>query len=153
MSSYTFDRVKLAVAKGELTFFAVNDGDFRLALVTSAAFDNMANGALSDSILWSDVEYTEITQDANYNTDGYTGHQQLTSVGLLEVDVNGLTQLKVSASDISFPISTIDADGAIIYKNDSRLTLIEAIDFGGKVTSNNGVFILELSKLGWIRIH
>jgi len=153
MSSYTFDRIKLAIAKGELTFYNVNDGDFKLALVTSAAFDNMATGALSDSILWSDVEHTEITQDVNYNTEGYDGHQDLKSVGLLEVDVDGLTQLKVSASDMTFPISQIDADGAIIYKNDSQLTLIEAIDFGGKVSSNNGVFIIELSKNGWIRIH
>lgn len=153
MSSYTFDRVKLAVAKGELTFYNVLDNDFYLALVTSAAFDNMENGALSDSILWSDVQHTEITQNVNYNTEGYTGHQGLKSVGVLEVDVDGLTQLKVSATDISFPISKIDADGAIIYKNDSHLTLVEAIDFGGKMSSNNGVFILELSTKGWIRIH
>ena len=153
MSSYVFDNVKLKLAKGEITFFAVPDGAYKLALVTSAAFQNIENGALSDNEFWSDVSGTEITQNINYNTQGYNGHQDLKNVGLLEVDVNGLTQLKISATDISFPISKIDADGVIIYRNDINKTLIEAIHFGQKVSSNNGVFIIELSKNGWIRIH
>ena len=41
MASYTFDRVKLAVAKGELTFYGVSNGDFKLAWVTSAAVENV----------------------------------------------------------------------------------------------------------------
>jgi len=153
MSSYVFDTVKIRIARGEITFYNIPDGGYRLALVTSAAFANMSTGALSDKVTWEDVKHTEITQDVNYNSEGYNGHQKLKNIGLYEEDVDGFTQLKISATDISFPISTINADGAIIYKDDSHLTLIEAIDFGGKISSNNGVFLLELATKGWLRIH
>lgn len=155
MASYTFDSIKLKIAKGEITFYGIPDGGFKLALVTSAAFASPTTGNLSDNEFWNDsvVSATEITEDANYNNTGYTGHQDLTNIGIVEVDVDGFTQLKVSANDISFPVSQIDADGAIVYKNDTNKTLIEAIHFGGKISSNNGVFILDLSTQGWIRIH
>jgi len=150
--SYTFNKIKLKMAKGELKFYGIPDGGFKLVLVTSAAFENQETGALSDNEFWGQVSGTEITQDGGYNTDGYTGHQDLINIGTQEVDVNGLTQLKVSATDISFPVSTIDADGAIVYKNDTNKTLIEAIEFDVKQISNSGVFYINLSKNGWIRI-
>tara|TARA_Y100000310_G_C20704329_1_gene833671 strand:- start:39256 stop:39717 length:462 start_codon:yes stop_codon:yes gene_type:complete len=153
MASYTFDGVKLKVAKGEMIFFGVSDGDFKMALVTSGVFENQSTGAMSDSTVWDDVSACEITENVNYNTVGYTGPVDLTNVGTLEEDVNGFTQLKVSAIDVSYPVSQIDADGAVVYKNDASKTLVEAIHFGSKISSNNGVFNVNISNNGWIRIH
>lgn len=154
MSSYKFDSVPLKIAKGQITFYGVVDGDYKLALVTSAAFDNLSTGSLSNFSTWNEVSGTEINVvGSGYNSTGYTGLQSLEGVGLLEVDVNGFNQLKVSANDITFPLSTIDANGAIIMKNDADKTLINAIDFGAKKPSNNGAFVVNLSKDGWIRIH
>ena len=107
MSTYVFDGVKLKVAKSELSFYGVPDGGFKLALVTSAAFENSETGSLSDEDYWSGVSGTEITENSAYFTTGYTGHQDLNSVGLLEVDSGGYTQIKVSASDISFVVPLI----------------------------------------------
>jgi len=152
MSTYVFDNVKSLMAKSQLSFYGVPDGGFKLALVTSAAFTNSETGSLSDEQYWSGVSGTEITEDSAYFTVGYTGHQDLNSVGLLEVDSGGYTQIKVSANDISFPVSKIDADGAIIYKNDTNKTLIIAIDFGEKKRSSDGVFNMGMSENGWIRI-
>lgn len=152
MSSYVFDHVKEKMAKGELTFDAP-DGAYKLALVTSAVFDDFANGALSDAEGWyADLSGYEITEDSNYNTAGYTGHQNLINLGFIETDVAGFTDIKVSATDIVFPISTIDADGAVVYKDDTNGTLIVAIDFGGRIISNNGTFQVNTSQKGFLKI-
>jgi len=153
-TSYVFDHVKLLIAKGELKFYNIPADGFRLALVTSAAFDNFATGAFSDYMYWNQVSGSEINAPGSgYNYTGYTGPESLINNGTLEEDVDGFTQLKVSASDIAYPISTIEADGAVVYKNDAQGTLVTAIHFGEKKSSNNGSFIIDLSTDGWIRIH
>lgn len=151
MGSYVFDHVKLKIAQSNLSFKNVTDGSFKLVLVTSGVFDDFNNGALSNETSWDDISEYEISEP-DYNTDGYTDSIDLNDVGTLEVDVGGFTELKISATDISIPVSKIDACGAIIYKNDEDNTLISAIDFGGKVSSNNGVFVINLSTNGWLRI-
>jgi len=153
-TSYVFDHVKMMVAKGQIIFYNIPDGGFKLALVTSAAFDNFSAGAFSDYEYWNDVSAAEINvTGSGYSSKGYTGPESLVNNGTSEEEVNGFTQVKVSATDMSYPISTIDADGAVVFKNDSTCTLITAIHFGEKKSSNNGSFIIDLSTEGWIRIH
>ena len=62
-----------------------------------------------------------------------------------------LDDVYISATDISFPISTIDANGAVVFKNDTSGTLVNAIDFGSKISSNNGVFQVPVSN-GFVKI-
>jgi hypothetical protein len=151
MAGYVFDTVKLKVLKAEITF-DVPDGTYKAALVTSAAFIDFGTGALSDKEFWSEVSGTEITEDSTYNTVGYNGPENINNSGFTEVDVFGFTQQIVSADDISYPVSTIDADGVIIYRNDASGTLINAIHFGQKISSSQGVFNMPFSTDGYIKI-
>jgi hypothetical protein len=149
MASYIFDGVKLKIFTGNMDFeFA--DGDLKLALVTSAVFANWNTGALSDSDYWYELSAYEITEDSNYNTSGYS-QQDLNNVGLNEIDVNGFTHLVVSADDINFAISTIDAYGAVIYESADE-SLVVAVNFNSLVSSNNGTFNIPLSTTGVLKL-
>lgn len=143
MASYTFDSLKSKMATAEITF-DVPDGSYKVALVTSAVFANPSTGALSNSEFWNEVSAYEITEDVNYNTESYVGPENMTNVALIETDNSGYTNVNISATDIVYPISTIDANGAVVYRtSDGRL--ICAVDFGVKRISNQGTFTVALS--------
>ena len=85
-ASYKFDKVPLKVAQKDLTLDSVVDGTYVLVLVTSAVFDNFGTGALSDNEYWYDISGTEINVvGSGYNSDGYTGPDDLINVGTYEV--------------------------------------------------------------------
>lgn len=160
MSSYVFDQIKPLVATGSFNF-AVGDNVFYIALVNETVFDDFANGAMSSEINWSDIESSDISQDANLNNAGYE-IKPLVGVTLVDVDSLGFTQTHVMADDVLYPISTIDAFGAVIFRNNAGSIggggqpvydgqLITALEFGGRVSSNNGVYTIKLSD-GFLRI-
>ena len=144
MSSYTFDHLKEKMAKAEINFDVV-DGAYKVALVTSAVFENEETGSMSDYTSWSEVSAYEISEDAGYNSISYVGSENINNIGFVNINNGGYTTVKLSASDVVYPISTIDANGAVIYANDANKTLICAVDFGRKIISNNGTFTISLS--------
>ena len=152
MASYTFDQIKVNVAIGAFDMSNVPDGAYKVALVTSAVFADEATGSLASETSWDDISQHDITNSASYNNEGYTGAVDITNVGILSGAVNGFVQVKISATDVVFPQSQIDADGAVIYKNDVNKTLYQAMDFGGKQSSNNGIFTIPMADNGFLRI-
>jgi len=161
MSSYVFDDIKNLVAKGQIVF-EVPDNTFYLALVNEEVFMDFTNGSLSNSKRWSDISDNEINASgSSLNNSGYE-IRPLLGVTVDNVDVNGFTHTIVKAADVNYQISTIDAYGAVIFKNDEGSvnpdgshnydgTLINAIDFGERVSSNNGVYTIKLSE-GFLNI-
>lgn len=155
MSSYIFDQIKPLVATGGINF-QMPDDVLYIALVDHTIFDDFNNGAMSNSSIWSDISNNEIINDTSLNINGYE-ILPLINITLTYVEVSGFTQVHVKANDILYPISTIDAYGAVIFRNDNGNvngpdgTLITALDFGGRVSSNNGVYTVKLSD-GFLRI-
>jgi len=152
MSSFIFDKAKLKIAKKEIDFI---DDTFKIALVTSAAF--VDPGPTSNLENWGDVSATcEITTDGSYSTDGYVaGGVELTNVDFIEVEDGRFTAFTVSATDVDAwdggVLSTIDADGAIIYDTSASNANICAIDFGSKASSSNGALTVPTSN-GWLTL-
>ena len=160
MASYVFDQVKRFVASGTLNFTNVNDGQYRVALVTEGA----VSSTLSDKTRWSEISQYEINDpsNSNYNSEGYPGHSDakpgnpLNGVNTIEMaDAgedcdDGLPDIKVYADNVNYNVSTIDAAGAVILRGrtDTDYDLITMLDLrnGGElVRSNNGVFQILLS--------
>ena len=148
MSSFIFDQVKDMAVKGQLDF---TSGTFKLALLDNTIVDSPASW--SDKTLWSEIEQYEIDESAvGYNYVGYT-QKTLTNVGVTtdtnDADGDGLTDYKVYADNVTWVQSTIDADCAVIYKDDgATLSLICAIDLrpnGTTVSSTVGTFTVTLS--------
>lgn len=151
MASYVFDQVKKFVAAGTIKFDIDN---YRVVLVTDAAFDP----SFSSYDTWDEMSDVEITQNSEYNREGYPGHSdsapgtQLKNVGYVlgdDQDDDGYPDVVVYSDNITYNVSTIDAAGAIILRGrtDGKYDLISALDFrtpggGNYISSNNGVFSL-----------
>lgn len=160
MSSYVFDQIKPLVSEGNINF--VQSGLFYIALVDETAFADFTTGALSDFAEWSDISANhEIINNPALNSVGYQ-ILPLNNVSSTDVDVNGFTQTLIEADDIIYQASKIDAYGAVVFMNDNggvdgggqpiyNGTLVTALDFGGRVSSNNGIYTISLSG-GFLRI-
>ena len=136
MASFVFDKVKERIAKGEINF----DGNenLKLALVDES-FWSVA--ALKNQEKWvtGGIKGFEIHEEG-----GYTGAVDLENV---VVEFNQATQYEYNAyvkcDDVTFGTNTtISARGAVVYEDDEEDdgNLICAIDFGGNVSSSNGVY-------------
>jgi len=157
MSSYIFKNVKKYAAIGKLNF---NNGIYRVALCTHELVDTPKT--YWDKEYWSDINEFEITNVTGYPNDGYEttptapGHP-LQGIGVVYKDDagipcdDGLEDILVYANDVSYNISHIKADCAVIMKKNisGQYELICAIDIrvdGQSVISNNGVFKLLFSE-------
>lgn len=161
MASFVFNNIKSQLALGTFSF-KVNDGQFRLALLTSGIFDNN-NVTYSGATKWSEIKSFEINQSSNstYNSNQYSqkiiynvGTGVVTDNGTAECD-DGLPDVKVYANDVVYPVSTIDADCAVIIKTSNTTGDIDdddvpvlALDIrnnGKTISSNNGTFSIRLN--------
>lgn len=139
MASYVFDHIKNKVSDGSVNF---EDANYKMILVSSEVFNN--SETIKTKTDWSEVSAYDI-QTSEYNTLGYNGPEDLSNIGSISADGN----ITLSADNITYLVSTIDADGAVIYTSEEGLFC--AIDFGGKKSSDNGVFDLNFSN-GFLKI-
>lgn len=158
MASFVFNGIKKQIGNGTFSF-NVNDGQLRLALFSSGIFDNN-NLTYSSKTRWDEIKHLEITEVSGYNSEQY-GPKSLTGVGIGDladaggVCDDGLLDQKVYANDVVYPVSTIDADCALIVRTASTSGQIQdddlpvmAIDIrnnGNTISSNQGVFTIRLN--------
>lgn len=139
MASYVFDHIKNKVSDGSVNF---ETADYKMILVNSEVFTDSTIKTKTD---WSEVSAYDIRETSSYNTSGYNGPKDLSNIGNISADGN----ITLSADNITYPVSTIDAEGAVIYTSEEGLFC--AIDFGGKKSSDDGVFDLNFSN-GFLKI-
>ena len=152
MSSYVFDNIKPMISSGGIDFSPGTANPYSLALVTSGVFADNTTGNFSNSATWSQISDYDITNDSSYNNTGYTAPVNIASVSAVNSDdSNQYTETILKADDINFNVSTIDARGAVIFRNDVDQTLVCAIDFGSIISSSNGIFTINLSD-GFLKI-
>lgn len=184
MASYIFDQVKRWVALTNFTFVA-NDGVFKIALMDSrllngnTVLDGIRNSAKST---WGQVKKYEITRsDEGLNYTGYV-QSPLRNLGSTEEEDNsgdvcddGLPDSIVYATNVTFPVSTIDAYCAVITRDvtgrsapvqdvsgivniisddDELVAVLDLSTNNNKVSSNQGVFTLKLDEAsgGYLKI-
>jgi len=147
MASFVFTNAKLLLSTGDLSFDDVNDSVvYKLALMSSD-FGDISN--ITSKTVWDDVKSTEIPTN---DVTKYTSRK----LSGIKSEPNGDGSYIISATNISYLISTISASYIVIVKSsvgsddiiyDTDL-LVAAIDIriaGNPVTSNNGVFNINLS--------
>lgn len=155
MSSFVFSNAKLLLSSGSLQF---NNGIFKFALIGDAKlFDDKS---YCDKTKWSEIKDLEI----GIGNVGYVKHEPLRAVKIVTVANDGSDDILVCANDITYPISTISAVGAVIVtsnyaygeitNNDKLVLAIDLRTNGSAVSSNNGVFTVKLGENsgGFLRI-
>jgi len=171
MASFVFDQVKEFAISGTLNFNNVADGTYRVALMVSDVVDDPS--LYSPKKYWSEISQFEIVNYSTYNNDGYPGRNPYPDskpgnvLKGVKIEDNpagggddGLMDKVAYAKNISYNVSTIDADCVIIMKISSKpndYDLIAAIDIrvdGQSVKSNNGVFSLlfDLNSGGFLTV-
>jgi len=150
MPSFVFNKFKGDLFGGAHVLSAAN-GTYAVALVvTSAAFASGVSATNIDSVsAWSALSATwGIAGKDGYNSTGYT------PIGLSATVTSADTTTDKgvwAASNISWPSSTIDADGCVIYRV-SDGAMVCAVDFGGKKSSSNGDFTIEWNAAGILNL-
>ncbi len=147
MASYMFDQVKILAATQAIKFVD-NDGIYMLALLDDTILDKTT---YSGKTKWSDISSYEISNVSGYNSLTYEQRPITNMVGETLTDAggacdDGLPDYKVSAQNIIYNVSTIDADCAVIMRK-SDGALIACLDLqsnGSKISSNMGVFTVRL---------
>ena len=149
MASYVFNSFKTAKMKGNYPLSGADD-DFSIALVISAAAFSAAVGQMSDvPDSWHDLSATwDITTCADYNSTGYE-QQGLSGMAVSASDANDEAQWH--ASNVTWASSTIDADGAVIYRTVGG-QMVLAIDFGATKSSSNGDFTVQWNSEGILNL-
>jgi len=165
-SSYIFDQVKRWAATKGLGIniynstddtYSAPDGLFRIALATPGALDQ----SFSTYTKWSEISSYEITKISNFNDEGYPDSdthpgsplKDVVMSNTTDIDGDALIDSKISAKDVIYPVSTIDAGSAIVMRDDGNgdYDLIATLDlrvddvFGSFVSSTSGVFSLILN--------
>ena len=154
MASYVFSNIKKLLATSNFNF---TSGVFKMAL--------MGEGVLSESCYdntkWSQIKQYEISLLNGYSHEGY---QQAKLVGVYsqKITMRGsgedtVPDYRISANNITYQVSTIDADCAVIVKSISGAdgniadndipVLVLDLRPSGKMTpvsSSQGVFTIKL---------
>lgn len=145
MPSFIYNRFKINIARGLIDISA---SDINIALVTSA-YAGLSSGtsatATDTHYTWGDVSATEVS-GTGYTTGGYA----LSAVTLTQNDTTNAADW--DCADITWSNSTIDAWGAVIYKNSGTKPLIMCFDFNGKKSSYISDFKITINTLGLMNI-
>ena len=142
MSSFVFNIAKERIAKGEINFDEKEN--LKLALVNEGLF---TSSNIETSSTWTDeVDMFEIDEEGEYTKGG----PELLGVEVTDADEHG--HVYVKCDDVTFGTHlTISAYGAVVYEDDGNL--ICAIDFGGNVSSSNGVYEINFdSTKGFLKL-
>lgn len=145
MASFVFTNAKLLLSTGDLSFDG-SESIYKLALMGSDFFEISDVASKTE---WGDIKSTEIP------TNDVTKYTSKTLNGVQSTPKNDGSCI-ISADNISYPISTISASyivivkssvgsDDIIYDTDLLVTAIDIRIAGNPVTSNNGVFNINLS--------
>ena len=130
--NFVYNEFKFLLSNGQINLLT---DTLKILLVNSYSVD------IDNHNFVSDISAYEIIGG------GYTsGGQVLLNQAVIRNDVNNRTQL--TASNLQWPTSYINANGGIIYKDTGDKTtspLICFIDFGGQKSTNNTPFIIEWS--------
>ena len=159
MASFAFRHFKDMLMRDTLTsgtvFYPENtntSATYIMALVTSAVF------SIPTPINQTFQSSWDISNNVGYNSSGYTsGSKRLfsTVAGMPQSSVFSSMMFKevsTSSTNMTWTNSTIDAYGAVIYK-ESTLENILAIDFGGKQSCINGNFqIVQPTNTGFLEL-
>ena len=145
MPSFIYNRFKIDIARGLIDISA---SDINIALLTSAyeGFSSGTSATATDSHnTWSQISATEVS------ATGYTkGGYPLLAVTLTQNDVTNSADW--DCADVTWANSTIDAYGAVIYKNSGTKPLIICYDFNGKKSSYLSDFKITINTLGLMNI-
>ena len=147
MSSFVFDYFKAELLKGTVALSGA-DNDYYVALVNTSAFDTDT----TDTSAWNSVSANwDIGNDSGYNSNGYTSGVGLGLSGTTVSAALGADEARWDANDVTWASSTIDAYGAVIYRDSDKL-LICAIDFQSVKSSSNGDFTISWNAQGIINL-
>ncbi len=151
MASFIFDQVKTLLATNAIKLVD-NDGTYVLALLDNTILD--AKSTYSSKTKWSDISTYEISSVTGYNSVTYEQRSLTNMSGETITDAggscdDGLPDYKVSAQNIVYNVSTIDADCAVIMRKNisGDNDLVVALDLRSnntKISSNMGVFTVRL---------
>jgi len=153
MASFVFSNAKLQLSYGNLSF-EPGEGVYKLALMSS---DIRSISGVVDFITWGQIKTHEVDDN---DTTKYT--PKMLSGVTSERKNNG--ECIISADNVSYPISTISASYIVIVKSSTNNGIINdddilvlAIDVrngGNPITSNNGVFNINLNSAsgGFLKI-
>ena len=164
MASFVFRHFKDMMMRDTLTsgtvFYPENintSATFIMALVTSAIFVNSNIVNFTNTYPTFQASW-DISNNPAYNSSGYTsGAKRIfaTTAGLptsIFFSSMAFKEVSTSSMNITWPNSTIDAYGAVIYKESTSENII-AIDFGSKQSSINGNFqIIQPSNTGFLEL-
>tara|TARA_R100001510_G_scaffold35982_1_gene32452 strand:- start:617 stop:1060 length:444 start_codon:yes stop_codon:yes gene_type:complete len=113
------------------------------------SFDTSGNSGTSFKL----ALYTEITGFSAGSTTAYTTTNEVSSSGTsYSARGNALTNNGVSISsniafvdfaDLTFSSVTLNAKGALIYKDGGSDNAVLVLDFGGTKTATNGDFVIQ----------
>lgn len=145
MASFVFNKIKNLVSQGNVDFV---NSTLLISLMDEDYFNHI-DAALTK---WSEISQYEIDPSTN---PGYTSNVSLENINIKSETITGSTETNtiVYADDIFYDnVSTITAHGAVIYMNDTNKTLVLAIDFGGNVSSTNGLFSIKIKDNGFLKI-
>jgi hypothetical protein len=131
MSNVIMNNFKAENAKGNVDL----ENDTIYVSLVDDIFNASASDVLADIDSWADISATWESVGSGYTAGG----EALTAQAVVIDDVNN--RAVFSASDISWPASTIDAYGCAIRRSSDNL-LISLIDFGGLKSSVGGIFDL-----------
>lgn len=149
MASFIFEHVKTKIANQSIKLVDV-DNIYKIALLDDTILNDV--NTYSSKTVWSDISQFEITNITEYNHEGYS-QKFLKNIKGENVTSNGtcddtIPDYKISADNIVYNVSTIDADCAVILRNvGSDPELIAALDLrhnGEKISSNQGTFTIRL---------
>lgn len=145
MPSFIYNRFKFSLARGQIDISA---SDINVALLTSAyaGFSSGTSATATDNhYTWTDVSATEVS------ATGYTlGGFPLSAVTLTQNDITN--SVDWDCADVTWTNSTIDAYGAVVYKNSGIKPLILCYDFNGKKSSYLSDFKITVNTLGLMNI-
>lgn len=148
MASYVFNHFKAELMRANVDMAAA-DNIFYVALVNTSAFSPASQ---PDTSAWNSVSGTwDIGADATKNSTAYTSGVGLGLSALTVSAALGADESRWDANDVTWASSTIDADGAVIYRASDNLMLC-AIDFASTKSSSNGDFTISWNAQGIINL-
>lgn len=149
MASYTFNKFKLELAKGNVDLEA-DDDIFEVALVVSAAAFSADVATMADiSATWDTLSATwDISNVSAYNSTGYTS-LGLSGCEVVQDDTNN--RVRWTADNLTWNSATIDADGYVVFRASDGLMVV-AGDKGSMQSSTNGNFTLQWDSNGILTI-
>lgn len=119
---------KVGLLNGDFDFGAGTTQTFKIALYTSAATISPATTA-----------YTTANEVVG---SGYTAGGQVLSVSTVPTSTG--TTAYLDFSDVTWPVTSITARGALIYKADGVTNpAIAVLEFGEDKTTNGGDFVVK----------